>query len=530
MNKLYIFAIGGSGERVLKSLILTLASGANINAQEVIPVIVDNDEKSAALIQCQNIIKHYGTTEGDNGLTSIYKKAFGEDSTQWPTFCHTNVREPIMLNVAGGSIGNLRTIINLPSQSNRKEDEDNNKLIRSLEIETDLLFSKDDLEMPLNVGFVGNPNIGSVVLKSMSLSDDAFTAILNSVTSNDGVIVVGSLFGGTGAAGFPLIINHFKQIQNKPILGAIAVLPYFKTNKSKSVDTKTHIDTVRWNVHSETFETKTRAALMYYDDYMEGVDYLYYAGDDKPRTYPHSVGGTDQDNPAHLVELLSAMSIIDFAKQTSSTTTTYKRPIWSFVAPGDSVSNVSCITNENIRRSMVKFQLMEELLKSDELLKYAIETLKAKFVTDLHFTDEIRVSSITDGAIKHTPAIGLNGLLKDWDAWMSQLSDNEATRQLHLFDHTKKLTRENVTQNFCSEGGEFGIAKTEQVRKGGMLGFGGTIVTQAINPKILDEMVSVYNTLPQSMKMNVSENQKLAYELLIISKALDNVLDNKCAI
>ena len=52
MNNLYVFAIGGSGERVMKSLIMMLATGMPLGAKKLIPVFVDNDVNSNALTSC----------------------------------------------------------------------------------------------------------------------------------------------------------------------------------------------------------------------------------------------------------------------------------------------------------------------------------------------------------------------------------------------------------------------------------------------------------------------------------------------
>ena len=529
MNRLYVFAIGGSGERVLKSLAMVLAAGTPIEANEVVPVIVDNDANSAALKDCERILTAYGNTQGDNGVHTLYERAFGKDASDWPSFCKTIVRKPILLNVAGDSIGNLKGIIACPSESNRPEEKDNNVFIRSISIERDLLFTHEDQSMPLTVGFVGNPNIGSVVLKSLSFTDPQFTSIYSEIHSNDGVIVIGSLFGGTGAAGFPLIVNTFNQITDptkKPVLGGVAVLPYFDTNKAQVSADEVSIDKDKYDVNSETFATKTRAALMYYDDYMMGVDCMYYVGDDKRRVYPHAVGGKAQRNNVNLVELLSAMSIVDFAKQDHSECTVYKQPIWGFSTEDGTSSNVSGITNHDIRRAFVKFRMLEEILKNDEFLKKAISELKSTFVSDLHFTEEVRLSTFTNSVIKYKPATGLNHLLKEWDSWLGDLSAAGAIRKLRIFNDGVKTEDLSFTSNFLADSG-YGVAKTE-TKKGGL--FSRKEVTEPVKPAILTTMFEVYKDLPESMKKDVAEYQILPYELLVISKALDKVIDEKCTI
>ena len=60
MNNLYVFAIGGSGERVMKSLIMMLATGMPLGAKKLIPVFVDNDVNSNSLTSCLDLITIIG--------------------------------------------------------------------------------------------------------------------------------------------------------------------------------------------------------------------------------------------------------------------------------------------------------------------------------------------------------------------------------------------------------------------------------------------------------------------------------------
>ena len=70
------------------------------------------------------------------------------------------------------------------------------------------------------------------------------------------------------------------------------------------------------NVDSDTFSSKAKAALAYYAETLDGqIDDMYYAGDSKHSTFAYSAGGSKQTNYAHFVELISALSIIDFANK-----------------------------------------------------------------------------------------------------------------------------------------------------------------------------------------------------------------------
>ena len=49
MDRLIVFGIGGSGERVMRSLVMLLAGGMEMNCKSIQPVLIDSDEKSKAL-------------------------------------------------------------------------------------------------------------------------------------------------------------------------------------------------------------------------------------------------------------------------------------------------------------------------------------------------------------------------------------------------------------------------------------------------------------------------------------------------
>ena len=93
---------------------------------------------------------------------------------------------------------------------------------------------------------------------------------------------------------------------NSANIGALTVLPYFNVQQDSSS-----------TIDSATFISKTKSALAYYDRNISGnnsVDYLYYIGDNITATYQNVEGGVGQKNAPHIVEMLSALAILDFAK------------------------------------------------------------------------------------------------------------------------------------------------------------------------------------------------------------------------
>jgi len=59
MAKTYVFAIGCTGSRVLKSLSFLLASGVDCNSSEIIPIIIDPDKGNADKNRTIDILRTY---------------------------------------------------------------------------------------------------------------------------------------------------------------------------------------------------------------------------------------------------------------------------------------------------------------------------------------------------------------------------------------------------------------------------------------------------------------------------------------
>lgn len=525
MRNLYVVAIGGSGERVMRSLIMLLTSGVKVNAQQIVPVFIENDTKSCALETCTSLLKYYNNNAPEGkGLHTIYS-SLGDDSDNWPSFGKTKIATPILLNQAGDAIGTLANVIGHYDSSQPVYDR--------IDEERNLLFTPDDLSMPLNVGFVGNPNIGSVVLNSLSLNDQNFENIKNACSPEDGLILVGSLFGGTGAAGIPLVVNSINEWpdNNRPILGTVAVLPYFVTNVTNTIKNPL-IDTTKYNVQSDAFDAKTRAALMYYAEYMKDMDCMYYVGDSKQKdVYPHCVGGKDQDNRAHLVELMSALSIVDFAKYNNrNASADYKRPIWGINVGNDATqlpANISSVRNKDLARSLVKFRMMLQLFKDADFIKRGIEQ-KQPYVHNLGYKETMRQNVISaTSADSNVTAWGLNHMIEAWTEWMDQLNDNSAKRKFGIYNDQASANDADLTSRFYSNTG-FGVAKTKLHKNY----IWSKPVEVAVDADIQEALHKAYRELypkgSENDALHFNDEERLPRLLQIISKALDEVIDQRC--
>lgn len=301
MAKLFIFAIGGSGSRVVKALTFLMASGVKLNADTVVPIVIDPDDGNGDLTRTEEILQLY---------KAIYEKGHSPAST----FFGNRINFLDELGKNGFVSDNVRGEIEGVRDHLFREFIGYSELDLANKAITSLLFSKLNLDAGMDVGFKGNPNIGSVVLNKFSNSG-SFTKMAETFGPDDRIFIISSIFGGTGAAGFPLILKNIRNAAppvanhvslNNAKIGAVTILPYFNVN---GLGTKTSID-------SNTFITKTKAALNYYSRNISGnksLNALYYIGDNMTNNRIEGAdGAADQKNNAHFIELAAALSIVDF--------------------------------------------------------------------------------------------------------------------------------------------------------------------------------------------------------------------------
>ena len=303
MSNLFIFGIGGTGSRVIKSLSFLLAAGVKINAKQIIPIIIDPDRANGDMNRTIEILKNY---------QRIRAKSHSEN----PGFFDAKIST---LNefVADNEKEKFKSPdfkFELDGVQNEKFSDfiDYNNLDGANKALASLLFSEDNLDSDMEVGFKGNPNIGSVVLNQFK-NADVFKHFASNFKENDRIFIISSIFGGTGAAGFPLILKNIRNASEnlsnfaflrKAKIGAITILPYFGV----APDEKSKID-------KGTFISKTKAALSYYGRNVSGnksLNALYYIGDQDTKDYDNREGAGEQRNDAHFVEVAAALSIIDF--------------------------------------------------------------------------------------------------------------------------------------------------------------------------------------------------------------------------
>lgn len=311
MAKTFIFAIGGTGSRVLRSLTMLMASGVKGMTEDICPIIIDYDLHNGDKDRAITCMKKYSEIQN---LVANGVGAKLEDSN--------NGYRPYFST----KIGQLNGITNWSWQFNLRKEMESLKYSDYIDYDKVNLYapiSQDfvnclydsninsvyaELNLNMKEGFQGNPNIGSVVFNDLKGCLE-FNAFSNSFRAGDRIVVIGSIFGGTGSSGIPKIVsairNHSKADIKKASLSVVLVLPYFAVNSSNDKEI---------SIKSNIFNSKTKAALNYYErsGLNAQINSIYYVGDKvQTKVEPH-LGNKEQKNNAHIVELIGAMSVAHF--------------------------------------------------------------------------------------------------------------------------------------------------------------------------------------------------------------------------
>ena len=404
MSKISVFGIGGTGARVIRSLTMLLASGVKLgeNIDTVIPVIIDQDRSNGDLTRTIALLKTYKSLHD--------QLKFGRNSKS--EFFKTNIDDlntSFRMQVADVADKDFQSYIKYLNLDTR------NKALVSL------LFSKKNLEAHMDVGFKGNPNMGSVVLNNFSTeADNDLGSILESFQSGDKIFIISSIFGGTGAAGFPLLLKTLRQAQSSQLpsaalvanapIGAITVLPYFGVQHDEDSE-----------INMDSFMSKAKAALSYYRDNLN-TDVLYYISDKLSKNYDNHEGDSAQRNNAHFVEMVAALSIVDFCKNNvqHDGSKSFKEFGFNEDKPVVSIRTLADSTRALVGKPLISMFIFEKFYK--EHLKNTWENAWAK---DFSYTDDDNEGKMDSTVMSQDFFVKLTKFLKDFDnEWLREMANN----------------------------------------------------------------------------------------------------------
>ena len=347
--KTFVFGIGGTGARVLRSLTLLLASGVECKS-DIVPIIIDPDMNNGDLTRTVSLMQRY---------VAIREKLLFNSSSR-NEFFGTEIIDKF----------NFRLPVNNSQNMSFKQFMDYDNMDFASKAMLQMLYSSKNLSSDMVVGFKGNPNIGSIVLNQFADSSE-FSTFANEFSQGDRIFIISSIFGGTGASGFPLLLNTLRQNKVIPNHGLI---------------------------NSATIGAVT-AALAYYDKNIgDDIDTLYYIGDNSSshKAYENHEGGDEQKNNAHFVEMLSALAVVDFANGPERTgSAVYKE----FGLASEEVANVifenfAPETNSIVRKPLTQFMFFTHYLSKMSVSNYLKQQWSRNYRLDRNFFDSDFIGNV----------------------------------------------------------------------------------------------------------------------------------------
>lgn len=322
--RLFLFAIGGTGARVVRSLTMMLASGIDglDSSVEIVPIIIDYDLSNGDKTRAIKALEGYSaihqslypdTAQGKQYSDNFFMTTLTPLSHAGVANADTNLKNFEFNFGPTGSAIKFSDFLNIQSLNTNPSVKITEDLLNVLYDNSDGTSKNAELELDMAKGFKGNPNIGSVVFHGLRESPE-FIQFQNTFNAaQDKVFIVSSIFGGTGASGFPEIVNAIRTSNlatlSPATIGSALVLPYFDLQQYHPEKGDTGA------IDASSFNAKTRAALGFYaanGGINSKVNAMYYIGDENHDAYDYNEGEDRQKNDAHVVEFVAASAIIDF--------------------------------------------------------------------------------------------------------------------------------------------------------------------------------------------------------------------------
>lgn len=366
MQKNVFIAIGGSGAKVAEALIRLLAvgfptreeNGVLTSAGDSLQIWrVDPDLSSGAAASLEACIKDYRALQKhlSEGETS------NEVATsRWAMDVDNKVRHlnPLDLPRTTDTDNQVKTLRGILDSSNNNE--------RSSLPFLNAFYEPKDLDVKIDRGFYQKPFIGAAVMAIFAASlnqdntDGGKASGLSAFYKNEAnFFLCGSLHGGTGACGVPILGRFLgdRKKTNPWRVGAGLLAPYcvppkppFNALREGEVITDKMVDSyveayatepaladlsqkeekrelvrqilLGFFADPEDMESRARQGLAYYKDHSaEYFDELYLIGKPEPdRLTTWSNGGASQRNPLNSAEVVAALAALNFFSSAGNAT------------------------------------------------------------------------------------------------------------------------------------------------------------------------------------------------------------------
>ena len=292
----FVVAVGGSGAKLMYSLLHLSAAGLIPEAAGgLYCLLVDPDENNGSGNATKKLSEQYRKCQLlQCGSTPLFKTPVALEGPWTP-----------VMNQHLASLGTLFGYTQMRENSRTEADL------------MELLFTEQERDLPIFQGFRGRPAIGSAIFgRAVNFRSGEWSKLRDEVVGAASgqehvpLLLTGSVFGGSGAAGVPticrLLQQELKGAMKNVRLGLVLFLPYFQYKP---------VPNEEMQAQPETFAAATVESLKYYDEgrFLDICESIYAVGEEAPSLEPvSSVGGKDQVNEPHFLELVAALGAVRF--------------------------------------------------------------------------------------------------------------------------------------------------------------------------------------------------------------------------
>ena len=364
-------AIGGSGTKVAEALVRLLAVGFPTRRDETGKLTssgdslqiwrVDPDRSSGASQDLNQALSEYRSMQASlsgNGTGSPMAHS------RWAMDIDTQVKhlDPLDLPKEGAEDNSIRTLRGVLDSRHMRS----GQTINSSQALLAPFYEAKDLDVQIDRGFYQKPFIGSAIMSifAKSLEDDAtpggraagLTAYSSTPTN---FFLCGSLHGGTGACGVPVMGNFLKSRKDQNPgwewrIGGCLLAPYVtppnppfgSLDEGQEVDENEVANKIErygdeaafagmtheekrelvkqilqgFYADPEDMEARAKQGLAFYRDHSaDYFDELYLVGKPNPNKLKvWSNGGASQRNPLNSAEVVSALAALNFFSQANT--------------------------------------------------------------------------------------------------------------------------------------------------------------------------------------------------------------------
>ena len=303
--KNFLIGIGGTGAKCIEHLVHSCSAG--LGPDQVWVGMVDQDEANGNVNKTKILLSKYQNLR--NSLREEGRNDLSAASNLFKTNITTN-NDSVWLPLKGAD-PSLEEVVKY------------NALKPEVKGLLDCLYDPQERQMNLSEGFRGRPNIGAAAMLATAANenDPFWSQIHKAIDAAKGgeevrIFIIGSIFGGTGASGFPNIARKIRAIQaekgvtSNVYIGGALMLPYFDYDVPEEMEEGTIY------AKPNQFLDQTKAALEYYSklfEYNKIFDQVYVTGWDPLTKLPKfEIGGNTQFNSPLFPETYAALGALKF--------------------------------------------------------------------------------------------------------------------------------------------------------------------------------------------------------------------------